>query len=310
MKRSIQSVIKFASAAVAVLLVAAETKAAVLTPMTPIGSGVQSRFASQSQGYMDSDPAGLNPWAFSGAGIYATGLPIPGLPAAPAPTVAPAPGNPFGGGGWTSNFNDGAGPGFSTKATSTLDDSYIPAPTLISDTRVVIVNWTMLQDPLAAGYAYNQLNFGANYVVTNNIALLGSTPNFPLYVSGSTAGGVGNFAKFDAVINYTWIPGKYDFPGPGGTFYVAGPNVSLGTLAYTYFNNSGGTFAASLNSSGALAGTTDTDGILSITGHMWIAGDPFQFNVTSVPLPATFWPGLILLAGLIGREAIYRRKAV
>src|ERR1035437_8737747 len=197
MKRSKQSVIQLVSAAVAVLLVAAEAKALLLTPMAPVGSGVQSRFASQSQGYMNSDPTGLNPWAFSGAGVYATGAPIPGLPAAPAPSVAPAPGNAFGGGGWTSTFNDGAGPGLSTTATSTLDDSYILAPALTSDTRVVITNWTMAQAALASGYAYNQLNFGTNYVVTNNISLAGSTPNFPLFVSGSTAGGVGNFAKFD-----------------------------------------------------------------------------------------------------------------
>ena len=158
----------------------------------------------------------------------------------------------------------------------------------------------MVQDPSAAGYAYNQLNFGSNYVVTNNISLAGSTPNIPLFVSGSVAGGAGNFAKFDAVIDYTWIPGKYDFPG--GTFFVSGPNVSLGTLTYSFLQNSGGTFSASLFSSGTLLGTTDSAGIISITGHMWIAGDPFQFNVTSVPEPGSL--SLFALAGI----GLLRRK--
>ena len=64
------------------------------------------------------------------------------------------------------------------------DFKYInPHPALfwdVTDDKGVVTNWNLFQGPLAVGYAYNQLNFGSNYVVTNNIVLAGSTPNFPL----------------------------------------------------------------------------------------------------------------------------------
>src|SRR5437763_196667 len=84
-------------AALAICFAAAESRAAVL--LQPVNSGVQSRFASQSQIYMNSDPLGLNPWPSSGAAVYPSGAPIPALPPAPAPSVLPAPGNAFSGGG-------------------------------------------------------------------------------------------------------------------------------------------------------------------------------------------------------------------
>lgn len=69
----------------------------------------------------------------------------------------------------------------------------------------------------------------------------------------------------------------------------------------------GGAFSTPLFSSGSLAATPAGDGILSLDGYMWLAGEPS--DITATPEPST----LVLLAvstiGLLAYGWRRRRQA-
>ncbi|HTW94173.1 MAG TPA: PEP-CTERM sorting domain-containing protein [Tepidisphaeraceae bacterium] len=262
--------------------------------MTLLDSGVQAYFGSQGSVYEASDPV-VSPWTAPGTGPYTPGLPLPNVPGAPTPLVFPSPsGNPFGGPGYTSNFNDG----FSqpTIASSTIQANFNPSPTVTSDANIQIPSWVLAQSPGSPSYAYEQLDFAADYMVSGGV-LAGSTPNFPLYISGNTsiATGVPSYAQLDGVITYTWA--AYNtFTG------VLGAQQSLGQLSYSFLQPSNvGPFSGIAISSGTLSGTPAIQGLLEITGEIWVAGDPYSINVSSVPEPTSI--GLLAIGlGVIGRR--------
>ncbi len=251
--------------------------------ITRNGDGVEAMFASQSESYRDSDPTGIL-WGIAGSGPYASGSPLPGLPSPPTPSISPAGGNAFAGGGWSSFFNDLAGTNSFTAAQSLIDDNISATPTVTSDVSIAIPGWRLLQAPLATGFAYEQLNFGSNYLFTSNPGLASSTPSLPIFINGSVIPGIGAYAQFDGVIDYTWIPVTVN---TAGIVAPSGPQVSLGQLSYTFLQIGGGAFATTLFSSGSLAATPAGDGILALTGHMWIAGDPFDLHITTIPEPSS-----------------------
>jgi hypothetical protein len=257
-------------------------------------SGVEAFFAAQSEVYKDSDPTGAT-WGLAGIGPYPSGAGIPSLSAAPAPGIAPAPGNGFSGTGWTSNFNDSAG----TTATSVIADSYLTSPVLTSDVSIAIPFFTVNQNAAAVGFAYEQINFGSNYLITTNPGLgANPAPNFPIFVNGAVIS-PGTYAQFDGEVHYDWTPVSVN---TAGILAATGPTVSLGTLSYAFLQPSGGTFTAVVPSTGALAATPAGDGILSLTGQMWIAGDPFTLIATTTPEPASL--SLFAVGGMliIGRR--------
>jgi hypothetical protein len=266
------------------------------------GSGVKAMFASQSESYKDSDPTGMT-WGLAGLGSYTSGAPLPGLPGAPIPSLSPAGGNAFAGGGYTSFFNDLAGTNSYTAAQSTLDDNVAATPLVTSDISIAIPTWRLYQAPAATGFAYEQLNFGSNYLVTSNPGLAGSTPSLPVYISGSVLAGGGAYAQFDSVIDYTWIPVSVN---SAGVITQTGPSSSLGQLTYTFYQSGGGSFNTTLFSSGALAATPAGDGMLSLTGHAWIAGDPFTVQVSTVPEPGVL--ALLGVGGAVGLLLVARRR--
>jgi len=295
MNRNISRSVLAICAAVALTIFALPGAAPAQT-LSLLNSGVQAYFGSQGTVYEASDPV-VAPWTAPPPGPYVSGLPLPGVPGAPVPLSLTPSGNAFGGAGYTSNFNDfyAIGP---TIASSTIQANYSLTPTLTSDANIQIPSWTLAQSPGSPLYAYEQLDFAANYSLTGG-ALAGSTPNFPLAVSGNTsiATGVYSYAQLDAVITYTWAP--YNM-----ITGVVGPQQPLGQLTYSYLNNSNvGPFSATVTSSGTLLPTPASQGILEITGELWVAGDPYSISVSSVvPEPSS----LALLA--IGLPALCRRS--
>ncbi len=265
--------------------------------MVPLGSGVDARFGSQSNTYTDSDPTGLL-WTAPGVGTYSPGSALPGLPGAPAPLQYPITfGNPFqnGGPGWTSNFVDTlAGTTSYAAATSNIADTFNPVPTMVQDAQVTVPALRLAQGPSAPGYAFIQLNFSADYGVTNNTTgLLGSTPNFPLTANGDIKG-AGSYAQLDAQFNYSWTP-------VNSSLTPTGPTISLGTLTFQTTQTTPGLFVFPLTSSGTLSAAPTGDGILEINGYIYLAGDPSEIGI-SLPEPVS-----LSILGL-GTIVLLRRK--
>ncbi len=274
--------------------------------LSPNGSGVKAFFASQSDGYQDSDPTGAS-FGPAGVGPYSPGAPLPALPPAPTPSITAAGGNPFstnGGGGWTFYFNDNLGTTTFTAAQSTIDDNYLTAPILTSDVAITIPQWRLFQMPAAPGYAYEQINFGSNYLITSNPGLgANPSPNFPVFINGQTAA-PGAYAQFDGVIDYTWIPVSIN---TAGVLSQTGPATLLGTLSWTFLQPGGGSFNQTLLSSGSLAAAPAGDGMLVLTGEMWLAGDPFDMTVSLAPEPSL---GFGVAACALIHQGLRRRRKI
>ena len=212
------------AAAVSVGLLVADAQGQTITSQ---GSDVKAMFASQSETYKDSDPPSIS-WGIAGAGPYSPG-PLLNLPPAPgASIVPPSGGNPFAGilGGHASYFNDGAG----TTATSVIADYVAGSPSLTSDIRISIPYWQLNQGSSGTGYAYEQLNFGSNYLFTNNTNGLqpSALPNLPIYINGSVASGSTAYAQFYGEVDYTWLPVTYN--SFTGVVSSNGSPVPLGSL--------------------------------------------------------------------------------
>lgn len=252
--------------------------------ITRYGDGVRAYFASQSDFFQDSDPTGAT-FGPAGLGPYTAGVVLPGLPAAPTASLTPAGGNAFAGGGWTSVFNDLLPFTTYSAAQSTIDDLLNTSPTITSDISIAIPAWRLFQAAGASGYAYEQINFGSNYLFTSNPGLAAApSPNLPIFINGSVVTGGSAYIQFDGVIDYTWIPVTINTTGT----ITAGSPISLGQLTYTFNQTGGGPFVQTLVSGGSLLATPFGDGVLALDGHMWIAGDPFEINVTTVvPEPAS-----------------------
>jgi len=283
------------------VLILTDRVSAQLT-IIPIDSSVQAYFGSQSSAYEASDPTGST-WTAPGYGPYTVGSPLPNLPAPPTPIVYPASApNSFGPTGHTSNFADPLPPSAQTTASSTIAMFASGSPSVVSDASILIPSWNLTQGPAATGYAYEQLDFVANYGVIGGV-LGASAPALPLSVSGNVSAGSTDYAQFDATLQYTWQPSN------NTAFSATGPAVPLGTLNYTFLQNGGGSFSTTINASGSLLAAPTNWGLLEITGYMWLAGDPSSISINSVvPEPSSL--GLLAI-GLValGRRAAGRRNA-
>lgn len=275
--------------------------------ITPLGSGVEAMFASQSEAYSDSDPTGI-PWGLAaGIGPYPAGFIIPSLPTPPPAGLTIAPGNAFAGGGYTSVFNDNFSTNGYTAGQATVDDFVSGLPVTTSDVQIVFPAWRLEQGPTAVGYAYYQLGFGSNYLFTSNPGLAAAVnPAIPLLLTGQVIGVTG-YAQFDAMINYDWTPVSVN---TAGVIAPSGPMVSLGSLSYSATFMGPGPFFTTQFSAGSLAATPAGDGVLSLTGFAWVAGDPFELAIGVPEIdPSGMASVMALVTGGLGLLERRRRRA-
>ena len=133
------------------------------------------------------------------------------------------------------------------------------------------------QPSTAFGYAYEQINFAMLYSLGPTGLVGGTLGPRPFQATGSVA--TGGWAQFGAEVNYWWLD---TIPG---TIIVTNTSL-LGTLVYDFQVFNTGSFSSWVNyNPGALAGTTG-GGFLMITGSAFVAGDPFEIYITSVPEPS------------------------
>jgi hypothetical protein len=262
-----------------------------------LNADVQSFFSASSDaaGSQQADPATLAPWGGSaGFGPYPitgpsnvpSGLTTPFFPA----TLVPA--NSFVGGAYSSTFFD--------LPSSTLSQSTImanpPGGANVADGNV-LVNFTMVNPSLT--YSYHQLNFELDYLSTGSLG--GGTVGAPtLFVSGSTTGATA-YAQFAGRLNYYWTSIN--------TAGVVGATSNLGFLEYNWSitgpNPSFLAIPVNPLSTSNLAATPAGGGVLSIVGELFVAGDPANISVSTVPEPGTM---LLTLLGLLCASAWQLRR--
>ena len=251
-----------------------------------VSSEVEGFFGSQSDAFQLSEPP-INPtWTANATGPYGVGGPtVPAIyPGFPNPSLT-----------YTSTiaYDTGhTGPGFADTQLTAANYDIVGnfsggANTGDAFAMTGTGGMTLVQPPSATGFTYEKVEFVMTYGVGPAGLASGVAPAYPFLVSGNVF--TGGYAEFGAQIDYWWQP---VIPG---TIIPSGPASNLGTLQYSFLQPGGGSFSQVVNHSGpVLAGVgAGSIGFLQITGHMFVAGDPFSISVVSVPEPST-----LALAGI------------
>ncbi|MBX9787319.1 MAG: PEP-CTERM sorting domain-containing protein [Pirellulales bacterium] len=264
-----------------------------------VSSDVEGFFGSQNDTFQQSEPPIGPTWPANVNGPYPiTGPTVPALYAGyPNPSLT-----------YTSNipYDLGhIGPGFADTQLTTANYSLLgnySGGANTGDAFAVISGppMSLVQPATATGFAYQKVEFAMTYSVGPSGILAGAAPAYPLLVTGNVL--PGGYAQFGAQVDYWWIP---VIPG---TIIPSGPSVNLGTLQYSFLQPGGGSFNTVVNHSPTvLAGATGV-GFLQITGEMFVAGDPFEIYVTSVPEPSTFALAGIAAVALLATGRRHRRR--
>ena len=286
--------------AVSVAILGVSGARASISPLTG-GSEAQAYFGSQGTAFKASDPTVLFT-AASPIGPYTplAGIPLPNVPAPSSTTVYPTPLTPnafAGGSGYTFNFNDGfSGTAFYTAATTTIDHAFFQGGTSTADAQITFPTWSFGQGPSAPSYAYEQVNFVSQYMVTT--FLTASTPAFTMFVMGSNSGAGTPFAQFDERVTYDWIP-------TNSALVPTGLPTTLGTLDYSWQTSGSGPFSGTMTSAGSLIATPTAFGVLELRGYAYVTGDPFQMTISSSPLPEPMTLGML---GVGAAALVLRRR--
>ena len=263
------------STAIALAVSATLARANVTSVIT---SNVDAYFGSQSDVNQVSNPAGFNPWPAVGAGPYpltATYL-ISTLPP-PSGSLTPSGVTPFSGAGSFSSFADVPG----NMASSTIAGFATPTlPNPIDDAQISLT-MSLTQVGLPVKYAYEQLNYSIDYGLTNTVnsagtfnGVVGSFVSRSFNVSGTVGTGAGSYAQFG---------GEMDFYS-----VIGGTATSLGNLYFSYLNLAGGAFSTTVTGSGTIGSgvIVNNPDFIRVTGTFYVAGDPSEINVESVPEPS------------------------
>ena len=250
-----------------------------------VTAGASGFFGTQSNAFHLADPAATFTGAATAGPYYpaGAGVPLVGVPAPPTPVYYPSMSAPAGNqfnqpGGYTFHFTDG-----STSATTQIINATANAG-LTTDASISFGPsgnpWAFDQGTSALGYGYEQINFDAQFAVLPGLVLNGvAAPNLPILITGTSDNGL--YAQFDAAVTYTFIP-------TNTTWVPIGLPSTLGTIHYTWIQQPVTTIWSDVvYPTGPLAGTTTGPGVLELTGYAYVAGDPVDINIRSVPEPST-----------------------
>jgi hypothetical protein len=291
--------------AAAILLVPGRASAQVLInlggPPFNGNDNVQAYFSADTDTVHQSDPLALPTWGSAGIGPY-VGYAIPSVPGPPAAPFYPGqltPAEPFYSGPYTSNFTDGGSP--PTTATSTIS----AGPTGGTSVASAYVNTSFnLNEPNnPPGYAYEQIDFAVDY---GEFGMLTGGPGTQSFLVSGVATGPGSYAQLGAALTYWWTPSTTTWSVGTGALWT-----NLGTLDYSWSQVGPGAFSATVLPTGTLSATPtgSLEGVLEITGDIFVAGDPADFQVNSVPEPASWLLFGIGLA-ILGMWPRLRRRAM
>lgn len=260
-------------------------------PVVVTGSNVTAYFGSQNDAFQASDPTGSSwPAVGTGSSPYNTLTALPGVPAPPGGIAGAYTANTFSPTASVSNFNDGFG-NFAQSSivgvagtTQTVDDGIVNAAMFLNQTGT------------PTNYAYEQLNYEIDFLVSPGAILTGTTVTRSFSVVGS--------------VDPT---GFVDFGGSMKFWDVTSPTnaILMGTLQFFYFNNTGGPFSTIVSSSG-LFGAIPAPDTLRVTGDFFLIGDPSRIQINSVPEPsslALLGTGLAIAIGWTWRRRRSRQCA-
>jgi PEP-CTERM motif len=256
-----------------------------------VNSDVEAFFGSQNDSFQLAEPPLSPSWTPNANGPYPiSGPTVPALyPGYPSPNLSYTSNIPYDTGHTGSGFSDIQ----LTTSNYSIIGNYSPGPN--TGNAFAMVGgppMSLFQPATATGFAFEKAEFVMTYSVGPAGIAAGAAPAYPFIASGNVLPLPGSYAQFGAQVDYWWVP---VIPG---TILPAGPAVNLGTLQYSFLQSGGGAFGTLVNHSpAALAGATGV-GFLQITGEMFVAGDPFSINVSSVPEPSTCVLGIVGIAGL------------
>jgi hypothetical protein len=252
----------------------------VISPV-PTGSAVAGGFYSNLGSPILQDPAGYGFTSLVPVGPYLPGTALL-APSGPSTTLfGLGPGVNFQSTPVNQAFNDGLPIPQRANSVSVITHTYPLLPTnRLEDIHVDLPLFGVKQATGATGYVASQLNFISSYVISGT-ALGGGGFPVPAIVAKGKFGPAG-YAQFQAVFNYTFTP--------FGSTSNLGVPVPLGNITYDFNATPPGLpFSFSVPGVNNLINHTSTaNGLLDIHGYAWIAGDPFELEIsTTVPEPVS-----------------------
>ncbi len=266
-----------------------------LASVSGVGNtNVDAYFGANSDGNQQFSPGapGSPTWLpVSSGGPPPYGPALPGVPAPTLGNVANSNANPFAS-PYTSAFSLGL-ENSTAKIQAVATNSPLSA---IDDAQILL---SMVLNQSSTNYVYQQLNYAADFTLTN-------TPNSAGIVTGVN-NGISTRSFF-----VTGNVGSYVQFGGQMTFWDVASNTNMGTLTFNYYNTTPGPFSQLVTGSGFIGtgppGYINAPNLLRVEGDFYVIGDPSNINVESVPEPSA---GILFGLGLMGVAMCraLRRKA-
>ncbi len=254
------------------------------------GSNVNAYFGSQNDTFRLSNPVAGAYGLVPGGPYPLTASALTNVPTTNLPSTVPSNVTPFSPAPSSSSFFDVPG----NMANSSIFGFVGGTGDYTDDAQLALA---MNLTQVGTQYAYEQLDFSIDYAIANttstsafmNVGLIDSFVNRSFSVSGN----VGSWVQFGGRL-YFW-----DVSG--------GVPTSIGSVGFSYFNGTPGPFGTTVTGSGLVgtAGPYYAPDSLRVTGSFYVAGDPSDIHVLSLPEPSSF---VLAALGVIGLLFIARRQ--